>query len=187
MGSYLWIFDGLKLLRFDGTAIVTAESVSYTPTIVIAREPTGGGTPLEPINLISPKRIEKFGGTSGATVYQLTTTDIDAVAPIVKVLDSNGVWQETTAFTADYEDGTITFNAAPGVSPVTGEDNVSIEYSKTVTGYADRINKCSITALYGVSGALDRIFASGNPDRPNYDFYCDLENPSYWGICGIQF
>lgn len=181
VGESLWIFDGKALLCFDGGKIQTAASIARTPVIMIARKPTGGGTAYEPVNLITPRRRELFSGTEGETVYQLSATGLDPAAVTVKVMDSSGVWQTRSDITVDAEEGTVTFKSAPGVSPVAGEDNVSIEYSKTVAAYADRINKCTVAAMYGVGGAMDRIFCTGNPDMPNYDWYCELNDPTMWG------
>lgn len=179
----LYILDGKKYLCFNGTTITPVENTSYVPTIIIARTPTGGGTLLEPINLINKWRTEMFAGTSSATVYQLTATSIDADLITVKKMDSGGVFQTltlTTDYTVDRTLGQVTFVTAPGVSPITGEDNIQITYAKTVTGYADRINKCDVSVLYGMSGARDRLFVSGNPDFPHYDWYSNINDPTYF-------
>lgn len=183
MNGKLYILDGKKYLCFNGTTITPAENTSYIPTIIIARTPTGGGVVLEPINLINKWRTEYFAGTSSATIYQLTATNIDADDIIVKKMDSGGVFQTltlTTHYTVDRTLGRVTFTTAPGVSPITGEDNIQITYAKTITGYADRINKCDVSVLYGMSGARDRLFVSGNPDFPHYDWYSNINDPTYF-------
>lgn len=179
----LYIFDGLKLLRYNGTNIVTVESIAYIPTVLIAKTPTGGGAAYEPINLLQPKRIETFSGTATATVYQLSSANISAVNEVWK-MNSSGVFELLavgTHYSVNLTLGQVTFVTAPGESPAKPEPNVKINYSKSVTGYSDRINKCDICTLYGVNGAYDRIFASGNADLPHYDFYCELNDPTYWG------
>lgn len=180
----LWIQDGLKYLCYDGTTITAVENTGTIPVIIIARAPTGGGTVLEPINLIQKKRTEKFLGVVSVTVYQLTATSIDADLVTIKKLKSDGTFDtlvETTNFTVNRTLGQITFSVAPGVSPITGEDNVWITYAKTVTGYADRINLCDFSILYGMNGARDRMFVSGNPNLPNYDYYSQLNDPTFFG------
>jgi hypothetical protein len=79
----LYILDGLKYLVYDGTTITAVENTGTIPVIIIARTPTGGGTLLEPINLLNKWRTEKFAGTSAATVYQLTATGLDADLVII--------------------------------------------------------------------------------------------------------
>lgn len=183
MNGKLWILDGNTYLVYDGSTIQPVSNIAYVPTIIIARTPTGGGTVLEPVNLLQPKRVERFAGTT-ATVYQLTATSIDAAAVTVKKLNANGTftdWVETTNFTVNRTLGQVTFSVAPGVTPITGEDNVYITYSKTVTGYADRINKCDVSIIYGMNGARDRLFVAGNPGLPNYDYYSQMNDPTYFG------
>lgn len=183
----LYIADGLKLLVYDGTTVKPATDDAYIPTLTIAKSPSGGGTQYEALNLIQPGFIELFSGTAGDKVYQLSFSGLDDKTVEVELLDSSGKWvekTENTDFTVNRETGTITFTSAPGESPLTGEDNVKITAYRTVDGYADRINRCTIGALFGVNGATDRIFLSGNPDYINYDWYSDYNNPLYWPDTG---
>jgi hypothetical protein len=184
MGGKLWILDGATFLVYDGTTIQAVSAIAYIPTIIIARTPTGGGTVLEAVNLLQPKRIEGFAGTAGATVYQLTATSIDAALVTIKKLKVDGTFDtlvETTNFTVNRTLGQITFSVAPGVSPIIGEDNIYITYAKTVAGYADRINKCDVSVIYGMNGARDRLFVAGNPTLPHYDYYSQMNDPTYFG------
>lgn len=181
-GNSLYIVDGKTMLVYDGTDIKPVSEVAKIPVLTIAKSPTGGGTPFEDLNLLQPAFTELFAGTETDKVYSMTFADLDSVDKVEK-LDSDGVWQtlsEGTDYTADLVAGKITFTTAPGKSPVTGEDNVRITVSRTVEGYADRINKCSFGTLFGVNGAADRIFLSGNPDFVNYDWHCGQNDPTYW-------
>ena len=53
-------------------------------------------------------------------------------------------------------------------------------------GYSDRINKCTIGILYGVNGASDRLFVSGNPERINYDWYSGYSDLTYFPDTGYS-
>lgn len=187
----LYILDGKKLLVYyeeTNNNITTyhiepAENQAYTPLLTISKEPSGGGTSYEDLNLLNPAFIEQFLGTADDKDYHLSFTGLDNRPPKVELLDANGDWIEKTYgtdFTCNYTDGIITFVTAPGVSPVTGEDNVKITAYRTVEGYADRINKCTIGILYGVNGASDRLFVTGNPDYINYDWYSAQYDPTYF-------
>lgn len=200
----LFIFDGKKALcygEFEEKEEAAAEETeeeekpkvwevraledeAYIPTVIISRNPTGGGTTLEPLNLIGKKWKESFLSDGTATVYQLTTEKLDADQVEVRIMTKEGEWEdkkEGTDFTVDREKGTVTFTAAPGKPPVTGFDNVEITAAKTREGYADKINKCRIMSLFGVNGAMDRMFISGNPDYPNQDWYCKMSDGFFWG------
>jgi hypothetical protein len=184
MNGKLWILDGLKYLCYDGNAIAPVENTGTIPVIIISRTPTGGGTVLQQINMIQKWRTEKFAGTVSDTVYQLTATTIDADTVVILKLKVDGTFDtlvEGTHFSVNRTLGQVTFGTAPGVSPITGEDNIYITYAKTVTGYADRINKNDVSIIYGMNGARDRLFVAGNPDLPHYDYFSQLNDPSYFG------
>ena len=40
--------------------VKSLEDAAYIPTVIISRKPTGGGTTLEPLNLIGRKWKESF-------------------------------------------------------------------------------------------------------------------------------
>ena len=183
----LYIVDGKTLLVYDGSTVEKASDSAYIPTLTIAKAPSGGGEQYEPLNLLQPGFTELFGGTETDKTFQLSFSGLDSKAVQAWLLNSSGDWvqkTEGTDFSVNRSTGAVTFTVAPGVSPVSGEDNVKITAFRTVDGYADRINKCKIGILFGVNGAADRIFLSGNPDYINYDWYCDYNNPLYWPDTG---
>ena len=181
----LYILDGKKLLKFDGTNIKVVENDAdtYIPTLTIAKSPSGGGQEYESINLLNSAFIELFAGTAADTAYHLTFGGLDATTVKAWLLDGNGNWvakTEGTHFSVDRTNGIINFNSPPGESPLTGEDNVKIQAYRTVSGYADRINKCTFGTRFGVNGAFDRLFVSGNPDWANADWYSQQWDCTYF-------
>ena len=187
----LYVLDGKKFLVYyeetenDETTyhVEPVEDNAYIPTLTISKDPEGGGESYEDLNLLTPAFTELFLGKPNIKDYHMSFTGLDNTPPKVWLLDGNGDWQEQTygtAFTCDYANGIISFTTAPGESPVTGEDNVKVTAYRTVEGYSDRINKCTIGILYGVNGASDRLFASGNPDYINYDWYSAQYDPTYF-------
>ena len=181
LAGKLIIADGKKLLMYhkdkEEYKCEAVENNAFVPTIVISRSPLGGGTTYQPVNLLGAKRKDSFLGTDTDTTYQLSATDIISVDKVEK-LNSSGGYDIITDFTVDTVTGRVIFATAPGKSPVTGQDNVIITYSKAVEGYADKINSCDIMTLYGVNGAMDRIFLAGEGNR---DYYCQMEDATYWG------
>ena len=179
----LYIIDGKALLEYDGEKIQPVSAVAYIPTLTISKEPSGGGTAFEDLNLLQPGFIETFYSDGESKEYSLSFKELDETPVKVEILDSNGDWiekKENTDFTVNRETGVINFTTAPGKSPVEGEDNVKITAYRTVEGYADRINKCTVGTLFGVNGALDRLFLSGNSEYINYDWYSNLYDPTYF-------
>lgn len=181
----LWILTGAEYLCYDGTSIQDVCELATTPVILIGKKPSGGGTPFESVNLLTPKRTEKFGGTATDTIYQLSTDNLDETPVTVRKVTASGLQDliENTDFTVDRIAGRVTFTVAPGAPVVTGEDNVYITYAKTVEGYADRIKKCQTFAYYGLGGS-NRVFVTGNPDFPPNDWYCELNDPTYFPDLG---
>lgn len=184
----LCIFDGLKMRIVKNTgedtfSIQNAEDLAKIPMVIISRNPSGGGTTLDAVNLLTPKREVGFLGTGTDKIYQLPSVGIDEEAVTAKFLNADGSYTQKTEgsdFTVDRTLGKVTFATAPPEPSVTGKDNVFITYAKTVEGYADRINKATVCSLYGSYGALDRVFCAGGY-KGNYDYYSQLNDPTYFG------
>lgn len=196
----IYILDGTNYLVYYQTTsgdVVThhVEDVctnAYIPTVTISKNPDGGGTSYEDLNLLQAGFTEQFvvdSNHSTAKTFQLSFKPLDATTVTASILNSSGEWvskTENTDFTVNRTDGTITFNTAPGVTPLTGEDNVKITAYRTVSGYADKIKKCKIGTLYGIKGGKDRLFVSGNPDFINYDWHSQQFNLTYFPDTGYS-
>lgn len=179
----MWYFkDGKNYLQYDGNEI--AEVEGYIPTTSIGRKPVeevtdkpAGGTIHEDINMLQPKRINTFVGDGKSTVYWLDADKIDNVKPVVKFLvlkDDKVVWEVQSAYSTDYENGRIVFVKAPDAPLTDGQDNVSIEFSKTVDGYREAILNCRLVQPFD-----NRVFFSGNKDHPNMVWHTSLNDPTY--------
>ncbi len=169
--SNIWYFkDGINYLQYDGQTI--GEVVGYVPTTSISRAPGGGGTILEDVNMLTGIRKNTFCADGESKEYYLDATNIDSdYQPLVIV---NDVQMDASAYTVDSSGGRIIFNEAP-VAPLTdGQDNVSVKFRKTVQGYRERINQCTLLQVFD-----NRVFFSGNPDYPNTVWHCSLNDPTY--------
>ena len=167
----IWYFkDGLKYLQYDGIEIKDVKG--YVPTTSISRKPEGSGTVHEDVNLLSNYRINTFVGDGISKEYLLDAENIDSDYPPVVTVNGKRIIN----FSADYKAGKITFvDLFIPPAPLTdGQDNVSIKFKKTVDGYKDRINKCTLLQVFD-----NRVFFSGNPDFPNVIYHSSLNDPSY--------
>ena len=197
LNQMLVILDGTKARIYDGSTVRPIEDMAYIPTLAISKDYTGGGEDYEPLNLLQPAFIEQFyvkQDQSTVKTFQLTFGGLDSTTVRAWLLNSNGDWVEKiegTHFSVNRTTGVVTFTTAPGASPITGEDNVKIQAYRTVPGYADRINHCTIGAMFGVNGANDRLFVSGNPDQGvndddelftyiNCDWFSQQYDPTYF-------
>ena len=182
MNGVLYLLDGqtYRAVRKNsaGTAweAVKVQDVAYVPTTTISAQPTGGGTSYEAVNLPTPKRINTFIGNGSATQFQVDAKNLDDTEVTAAV---NGA--SVTVSSVNRTTGLITLASAP--ANANGLANVSITFSKTVTGYADKINQCRFAGLYG--GKNDtRAFVAGNPDEPDCDWQSGLYDPTYFPDTG---
>ena len=186
-GEKLYIADGKKLLQYDGSKVTAAADSAYIPTVTIAKAPNGGGKSYNALNLLQPKFKELFLADGTSREYHLSFSGLDSANVTVRRLNAAGNWETVNSgYSCNASTGVVTFDTAPGKSPVTGEDNIEITASRTVKGYADRINKCCIGARFGVNGDVDRLFLSGNPDYINYDWYSQKDDPTYFPDTGYS-
>jgi len=202
LGGKLVILDGANLFTFDGTTFKVLDSNScYIPTVTIGRSPSGGGTNYDALNLLNPAFKDSFYVKEAEATrrdFKLSFAGLDATPVKAWVSDASGNWIEKrqgTDFTVDRSTGIVTFATAPGKT-LTGEDNVRIQAYRTVSGYADRIKGCRFGILFGVNGANDRLFVSGNSGKGmkdgvsysyiNYDWFSGEYDPTYFPDTGYS-
>jgi len=188
-----YIIDGKEIYEFtidegEDVHVIEGEN-AYVPLLTDAREPSGGGVTKESLNLLQPGWEEQFYGAAGITKFQMSFGDLDETPCEAWVMDASGNFlpkTEDTDFTVNRETGEVTFTTAPGASPIEGEPNVRIRAYRTVEGYRDRITKCITGILFGVSGSPDRVFLTGNPEHPNWDFYSQFNDATYFPDTGYS-
>lgn len=166
--KHLYIKDGNSFLVYDGIEIKEVEG--YIPTTTISKNPNGGGTSYEDINLLTGVRKNSFVADGKSKEYFLDVENFDSNYPV-------RVWVndiEVNNFTTNPSSGKITFSNAPEKPLTDGQDNVVIQFKKTIQGYRERIEKCTLLEVFD-----NRVFFSGNPDYPNMLWHCSLDDPTY--------
>lgn len=165
----VWYFkDGKHYLQYDGNTI--KEVVGYVPTTSIGRKPSGGGQIHEDVNMLTGRRKNTFLADGASFDFFLDAKNLDTdFKPIVKVDDA-----VVSGYTVDYAAGKITFTKAPNAPKTDGQDNVSVEFQKTVSTYKETILNCTLLQVFD-----NRVFFSGNPDYPNVVWHSSLDDPSY--------
>lgn len=192
----VWYFkDGAHYLKYDGKTVKAAEDGAYIPTTSIGRrvysditdpENTGilkktthGGTAHEDVNVLQTKRKNEFvledasKGIHGSFSSLILELELDAqnidedYTPVVLYNDKK---LSIGSDDIDYENGLISFY----MQSATDGDTFTVEFKKTVTGYNDRIHKCTLLQVFD-----NRVFFSGNPDYPNVVYHCSLNDPTY--------
>lgn len=225
--------------------IVTAGSIAKVPTIVISAGNTGGGTPLEPANLLTDRRKvsylcgeytpielpEKNVLTNGLTVRirnqdtgeweEQTYSSVKSVSPVSQstvereydeYLDGMGGSQTAKSFEEWYDisyvkvkgtnwdrymsfAGDMGINAEYGVvwlsdsqknamwdATGSGVDNLEIEYRKAAEAGKDDLSTLNVCDTFGLFE--NRVFLTGNPDKPAYDWHSGPDDPTYFPDTG---
>lgn len=176
LNGKLWILSGSDYYVFDGSTLKAVTETAYTPTVVISADPkTAGGVAHEPYNLLQPKFTMAYVGDAETTAYKIGQKFDASKGATVKV---NGTTL-ATGYSLNGTTGTVTFDTAPAKPQVVGQDNVEITVTRS--DYSDSsIQGCRVMGLFGLGGAdTDRIFFTGNPDKPNVDWHCDISAPDY--------
>ena len=168
--NVFYFMDQNRYFQYDGVDFEEVEG--YVPTTSIGRAPEGGGEIYQEANMLTGRRINTFLGDNASCDYYLDVQDgiDDDFAPIVKI---DG--KKVSGYKVDYEKGMISFTKAPDAPGTDGQDNVSVEFSKTIPEYRDSICQCSLLQVFD-----NRVFVSGNPDFPNVVWHCSLNNPAYF-------
>ena len=178
---------------------------TYIPTTTISIDDDSVTTDtnratLDDINLLTNKRKNQCLGVDATNkTYTLDSGEIDANSEvaitletlngstaITKLLSNSGAdktkildEEDTEVGTINFTTGQITFsiNTKPQIAD---RDNIFVTFQHTNSNYTDRIRKCSFGTLFGTNGSSNRLFVSGNEDMPNYDFYSEVDDFTYF-------
>lgn len=147
-----------------GTSDGFTEAVPYVPLVIAGAAPSGGGTELEKINLLSPFRRVDFSADGTSTAYILP----DEAVSVTSVTVDNVILENPGSFNAATH--TFTFTTAP----VKGVGNVEITYkvSDDIAAPAfAQITACTLHEEF--NGSTDTcLFLSG--DGSNRCYYSGI-------------
>lgn len=178
-GDEFFFLNRSGYFRYDGTTF--AEVEGYVPTTSIGRKPSGGGTTYEDVNMLTGWRINTFVGDGESVDFHLDATGISEAYDITVTVNGEDTVDPTASIIGKYswevdkENGVVTFRNAPPKPDTEGQDNVTIKFYKTVSGYQDRIRKCTLLQVFD-----NRVFVSGNEDYPNMVWHSALNDPTYF-------
>ena len=198
----LWVLCGDFIVYGDwgnGWEIRRVEDVAYIPTTSTNIDndavADNARSSLEEVNLLSRWRKNEMVGTNTGATFTVDSGQIDNNSdvtvelyingdPILKTytnsIDKSKLYEgETEVGSIDFLNGKITFNGSTA-PPIDGESNITVTFSFTSEGYADRVNNCTIGILFGVAGNTDRLFISGNPNYKNRVFWSEKEDFTYF-------
>ena len=173
-----------------------------TTTISIDNDSTVDGTrsTLDAVNLLTSKRINQIVGLDSEEIkFTLDDViDIDSTLEIkLETLNADNEYQEKHFINSGedktvlldendnivgsilFETGQITLTT--NTKPVFADrDNIFVTFHSSVESYEDRICNCNFGVLFGTNGSSNRLFLSGNESLPNYDFYSEVDDFTYF-------
>ena len=100
----------------------------------------------------------------GVRAYRLPVQEVDAVTEVT--VDGETV----TAYTADLENGVVTFDIAPPVQEPPVNNTVQITYSKSNEDAYNSVMDCRYACVYGGAGGAVTVLA-GSDAQPNAYFW----------------
>lgn len=160
-GGYLYIMSRNNTIIYSGGTFTEAEA--YVPLVVTGAEPSGGGTALENLNLLSPLRRIDYSADGEEKAYVLPEEAVGVTSIVIDNMETD----VETAGAFNQESHTFTFN----VAPEKGVGNVEFTYT-TDTDAAEKNRMCIVkTRLCETfNGSTDtRLFLAG--DGTNVCYY----------------
>ena len=158
----LYILDGTQYQVWAGGESSAAPVAGYVPVVLVSTAPSGGGTELQAVNKLTPKRRVWFSPDGTATDFVLPEKAIAAVTSV----KNRATGDTITEFTADTASGKVTFSSAPAA----GTNTIEITYVSA--GDGAEVKKMRFAEIY--NGATDnRVFLYG--DGSNRALYSGLD------------
>ncbi len=119
----LYMLNGDAYWVWDGTTF--EEVTGYRPLVAITTIPAGGGTELERVNMLNGLRRVWFSPDGTATDFQLPETSLVSI-DYVKNLVTDENYTVTTDYTADLDNGLVTFDDTAGTENFTGDGSTTV-------------------------------------------------------------
>lgn len=175
-GNKLYLLNGHEYLSWDGNpAHAAAEVEGYIPLVITAASPSGGGTKLENINRLTPKRRARFSADGESRIFYLPEHPIAAVTRV----EINGAAVQS-GYLASIKNGEVQFETAPGQ----GVDNVEIWYEVrdcyrdqvTAMRFCETFNGDTDTRVFLYGDGTNKTIYSGITETgvPSAEYFPDL-------------
>lgn len=157
-------------------------------------------------NTLVGTRLTNYPGTDGSGATWQLDGKIDETCQVLVTLehlDENGALETVELATNDQsqlqiiengklkgetkgkvwrDTGKIEIYRIDTTSPIENQANITVTFSvpETKTGEANKIDACRFGTIFGIDGAEDRLFLSGDPDYPNVAFFSESDRFDYF-------
>lgn len=149
-----------KIFALLGSGDAFTQAAPYVPLVIAGASPSGGGTELERVNLLSPLRRVDYSADGTSTAYVLPEEAVSVAAVTV----DNVPQENAGAFNASTH--TFTFRSAP----LKGVGNVEITYRVADASAAQALAQITACTLHEeFNGSTDtRLFLAGDGSNRCY-------------------
>lgn len=152
-GGKLWVMSRVNSVSYQNGSFVVEEP--YVPLVIAGASPSGGGTTIEEINLLSSLRRIDYSADGESTAYVLPAEALTVEKIIIDNIEA--AVGDVGAF--DAVSHTFTFNSAPEK----GVGNVEFTYNTYEPDTeSTRLNILSMPLVEAYNGSTDtRLFVGG--------------------------
>lgn len=197
VNGVFYLLDGEHYIRVakDGSVSNVTDD-AYTPLIRynISAGREGAGTTYESINMLSSRVKESFRTSTEEdaqyyTWYRPEKESVEVVLDGVTLTSeqfsvfnrgvSNEMGESRTCCSIKLTDEKleITDSNLPNLVVTYRVNDTYLDF--TFSEMQDMICRCTVVGKYGY-GNDNRVFLSGNPEFPGWEWYSGLSDPSYW-------
>ena len=156
----------IQLEETSGDVSITTQQHLYAPVVITGAAPSGAGTILEPMNLLTPAFRVKFSSDGKATAYVLP----ENTASISKIVINNTEYT-TISSVGSFNSSNHTFTFSSDKLPSEGINNVVFQCGSNPKEFEKQIEKFYKMPFYeAYNGSTDsRLFFYG--DGTNIAYY----------------
>ena len=192
-GLYVFMDWTICFIRPANATSTTLTASAVTPTVPVARELTnyrGEGGITYGLNLLTNKATYKFYDGRATTFtprhyYVFPENSPFSIHSIesVKLLKTDGTWE--TVSSSNYSIGSTGRSLYLQTDTYISDTTMNIiEVTVEISGIdatenAKKICNCNCATVYSQMTA-GQVFVSGNPDYPQYVWYSELDDPTYF-------
>ena len=156
-GGKLYVADGERLQVYDTDAGCFFPPQYYRPLFSVATPPSGGGTFLESLNLLTGATAQRFSPDGVSDTFVLAAKNLESVDYVMV----GGTSLYRHEFQADIVRGTVKLNTVPAK----GIDSVDIGYTRRQN--ISNIDGCRFVLPFGGDNDT-RLFTWGNEAYPSH-------------------
>lgn len=151
-------FDKIKINKQSHKVSLKVEQVGMSAKLISMNYSTDNKWRLSSLTSTQEENIQVLPKQIGSMSYVLVNEEDNLVYGCIDYVGDK-----------EHNGEIVLFNTYEGL--IDADDNIEIVYPCEIEGNTDIVNKCTFGCLFGTSNAKNRLFISGNVDKPNFDWH----------------